>query len=318
MIDEVDRACDYRRKYLEYAKPQTGRYRRGIGLSLCFHGMGFTGSAERDVIKSVVKLHKDPDGTVEILVASGEIGQGVRTTFPKIVAHELQLPLDRVFFNHPDTARVPDSGPTVASRSMMIVGELLRRAAVRLREQWVEGEEQEIEEHYRQPDFLLPFSLERFEGDAYPCYAWAVSAVELEIDSFTGVHRVLGAYGSFDVGTPIDENVILGQMEGGYLQGLGYSSMEQMNYDEKGRIRNISFSDYLIPTSKDVPELKCMLHVEQYPDGPYGAKGAGELPLVGVPAAYLSAVEQALGGVKLNHVPFTAEDTLAVIAKEAI
>lgn len=318
MIEEIDKACDYRKKRAEYAKPQTGRYRRGIGMSMYFHGAGFTGSGERDLIKAVAKLRKYKDGTVEVLASNGEIGQGVRTTFPKIVANELNLPLDKVYYNHPDTARVPDSGPTVASRSLMVVGELLRRAAIKLREQWVDGEEQEVEEHFKEPTFMIPFYIDKFEGDAYPTYAWSVNAIELEIDTYTGIAKVLGAYGSFDVGTPIDFNVIMGQMEGGFLQGIGYASIEKMDYDAKGRIRNNSFSDYLIPTTKDVPNLKCMLHVEKYPDGPYGAKGAGELPLVGAPGAYLEAVEQALGGVTLHHAPFTAEDTLAVITKEAI
>lgn len=317
MIEEVDKACDYRAKRAEYAKPQTGRYRRGIGMSMYFHGAGFTGSGERDLIKAVAKLHKYPDGTVEVLASNGEIGQGVRTTFPKIVAHELGLPFEKVYYDHPDTARVPDSGPTVASRSLMVVGELLRRAAIKLKEQWVDGEDQIVEEHFREPDFMIPFYIDKFEGDAYPTYAWAVNAIELEIDTFTGIAKVLGAYGSFDVGTPVDYNVVMGQMEGGFLQGIGYSSIEKMDYDAKGRIRNNSFSDYLIPTTKDVPNMQCILHVEKYPDGPYGAKGAGELPLVGAPAAYLEAVEQALDGVTLNHVPFTAEDTVAVISKEA-
>lgn len=318
MIEEVDQACDYRAKRAEYAKPQTGRYRRGIGMSLYFHGAGFTGSGERDIIKAVTKLHKYKDGTVEILASNGEIGQGLRTTFPKIVANELGLPLDKVFYNHPDTARVPDSGPTVASRSLMVVGELLRRAAIKLRDQWVDGEEQEVEERFKEPDFMIPFHIETFEGDAYPTYAWSVNAIELEVDTHTGVTKVLGAYGNFDVGTPIDYNIVMGQMEGGFLQGIGYASIEKMDYDATGRIRNNSYSDYLIPTTKDVPNLKCMLHVEKYPDGPYGAKGAGEVPLVGAPAAYLEAVEQALGGADLNHVPFTAEDTLDYISKEAI
>ena len=317
MIDEIDKACDYRRKHKEYAKPQTGRYRRGIGMSIYFHGAGFTGSGERDIIKAVAKLHKYPDGTVEILAANGEIGQGLRTTFPKIVAHELNLPLEKVYYNHPDTARVPDSGPTVASRSLMVVGELLRRAAIKLRTVWKDGEEQEVEEHFKEPDFMIPFYLDKFQGDAYPTYAWAVNAIEVELDTYTGISKILGAYGSFDVGTPIDYNIVMGQMEGGFLQGIGYASIEKMDYDAKGRIRNNSFSDYLIPTTKDVPNLQCMLHVEKYPDGPYGAKGAGELPLVGAPGAYLEAVEQALGnGIKLNHAPFTAEDTLKEIMKE--
>ena len=319
MIGEVDAACDFRRKHREYALPQTGRFRRGIGMSMYFHGAGFTGSGERDIIKAVCRLLKRADGTVEILAANGEIGQGLRTTFPKIVANELGLPLDKVFYEHPDTARVPDSGPTVASRSLMIVGELLRRCAVRLKEEWRDGEEQVVEEHFREPDFMIPFYLDKFQGDAYPTYAWGVNAIEVEVDTYTGLTRILGAYGSFDVGTPMDEGIVLGQMEGGFLQGIGYASMESMNYDSRGRIRSNSFSDYLIPTAADVPNLKCMLHVEKYPDGPYGAKGAGELPLVGAPGAYVEAMEQALGGrVRLHHAPFTPEDAMKVIAKEGV
>ena len=319
MIDEVDAACDFRRKHREYALPQTGRFRRGIGMSMYFHGAGFTGSGERDIIKAVCRLLKRADGTVEILAANGEIGQGLRTTFPKIVANELGLPLDKVFYEHPDTARVPDSGPTVASRSLMIVGELLRRCAVRLKEEWKDGEEQVVEEHFREPDFMIPFCLDKFQGDAYPTYAWGVNAIEVEVDTYTGVTKILGAYGSFDVGTPMDEGIVLGQMEGGFLQGIGYASMESMSYDSRGRIRSNSFSDYLIPTAADVPNLKCMLHVEKYPDGPYGAKGAGELPLVGAPGAYVEAMEQALGGkVRLHHAPFTQEDAMKVIAKEGV
>jgi len=315
MLDQVDAACDLRRKHLEYAKPQAGRYRRGIGLSLFFHGAGFTGSGERDLIKAVVKLRKYADGTVEVLAANGEIGQGLRTTFPKIVANELGLPLEKVYYEHPDTARVPDSGPTVASRSLMVVGELLRRAAIKLKDIWQDGQEQEVEERFAEPTFMIPFDLEKFHGDAYPTYAWGVNAIEVEVDTYTGLSNILGAWASYDVGTPIDENIVMGQMEGGFLQGIGYASIEKMEYDGKGRIRNNSFSDYLIPTAKDVPNLKCMLHVEQYPNGPYGAKGAGELPLVGAPGAYVEAMEQALG-TDLYHAPFTAEDTLNVIMKE--
>ena len=319
MLAEVDEMSELRRKHKEYAKPRSGRYRRGMGFSAIFHGAGFTGSGERDLIKATAKLRKYADGTVEVLASNGDIGQGVRTTFPKIVAHELNIPFEKVYYSHPDTARVPDSGPTVASRSLMIVGELLRRAAIKLRDIWAEGEEQEVEEHYKEPDFMIPFYLDRFEGDAYPTYAWATNAVEVEVDTYTGVAKILGAYGSFDVGTPVDYNIVVGQMEGGFLQGLGYASIEKMNYDGKGRIRNNSYTDYLIPTAMDVPNLKAVMHVEEYPDGPYGAKGAGELPLVGAAPAYVEAIEQALGGAsahKLNFAPFNAEDVIAELNKE--
>lgn len=309
MIAEVEQMSGYSRKRAEYNAAKSGRYRRGIGIALWFHGAGFTGSGERDHIKAVTRLHKSADGRVEILASQSDIGQGIKTTLCKIVANELNLPLDRVTYNNPDTDRVPDSGPTVASRSLMTVGELLRRAAIRLRSEWKDAEDQTVEERFVEPDFVIPFYIEKFQGDAYPTYAWAVSAVEVEVDTLTGVNKVLGAWASFDVGTPIDYNIVVGQMEGGLLQGLGYASMEQMAADHTGRIRNNSFSDYIIPTSVDVPVLQVSMHVEEYPLGPYGAKGAGELPLVGMPAAYMAAMEQALHQ-SIQHIPFSAEDAL--------
>jgi CO/xanthine dehydrogenase Mo-binding subunit len=343
MIEEVDAASGYREKRIRYNAQQQGRYRRGIGMGLCFHGAGFTGSGERDHIKAVLKLKKYPNGTVEILASQGEIGQGIKTTLCKIAATELRIPFDKVIIESPDTDRVPDSGPTVASRSLMIVGELVRRAALRLRNTWKEGEEQIVEEHYREPGFMIPFHLETFSGDAYPTYAWAVAAVELRIDTLTGAHEIVGAWGSFDVGTPIDRSIVVGQMEGGMLQGLGYASMEKINIDEKGKLRNITLSDYIIPSAQDAPVLQVLIHgqaaegggvqpsslpsrtagthIEEFPDGPYGAKGAGELPVVPVAPAYLEAVEQAItlqdGTVKLRvggaHIPFSPEDTLAAL-----
>ncbi|MBU3145389.1 xanthine dehydrogenase family protein molybdopterin-binding subunit [Clostridium sp. CF012] len=313
MIKEVDTLSDYKKKKQLYDKPQTGRFRRGIGIALAFHGAGFTGSGERDLIKAVLKLKKHKNGTVEILCSGTEMGQGLQTTLSKIAGKELGIPFDKIILRNPDTDKVPDSGPTVASRSLMVVGELVRRAAVRLKEEWNDCEEQIIEEHYKHPEFLIPFSLAEFRGDAYPTYSWSVQTVELEIDMLTGEHNVLGAYGSFDVGTPIDMNIVVGQMEGGMLQGIGYSSMEYMDHDSKGRIRNNSLSDYIIPTAMDIPVVKVHIHIDEYPYGPYGAKGAGELPTVGVAAAYIEAVEQILGK-KVDHIPFTVEDTMKAIS----
>lgn len=317
LVETVLEASDFMMKRRKYLEPQTGRFRYGVGMSMIFHGAGFTGSGERDHIKAVAKLHKLKSGDVEILVSNTDIGQGIKTALSKIVANELELPIDRVAAADPDTDRVPDSGPTVASRSVMIVGELLRRAAIRLRETWAEGEEQLVEEHFTEPDFLIPFYLDKFQGDAYPTYSWGVNAIEIEVDTLTGTPRVLGAWGCYDVGTPIDRNIVAGQMEGGLLQGIGYASMEQMTSDEKGRIRNNSYSDYMIPTSMDVPELKVILHAEKYPEGPYGAKGAGELPLVGVPGAYVEAVEQALN-MKLHKIPVTSEDIVKAFGEASI
>ena len=311
MMEDVLKASDYYRKRSEF-KNQSGRYRKGIGMSAVFHGCGFTGSGERDFIKAVAKLRKTADDMVEILVANTEMGQGLSTTFPKIVAKELNIPLERIIFAFPDTDRVPNSGPTVASRSVMVVGELLRRAAVQLREKWVDKTVVEVEEHYKHPEFLIPFDGTNFQGDAYPTYSWAVNAVEVEIDTLTGYIDVTGAWGSFDVGTPIDYNICIGQMEGGMAQSLGYGMMEKIAADGSGRIRNCTLSDYIIPTAKDFPNLHVMLYEEPYPEGPYGAKGAGELPCVAGAPAVIDAIQNALG-VSLNKTPFVAEDVMQVL-----
>lgn len=311
MIDRIDIITDYRNKTKLY-KNQTGRYRKGIGMSLFFHGCGFTGSGERDLIKAVAKLRKNSDDTVEILTANTDMGQGIKTTFSKIVAKTLGIPNERVIVENPDTDQVPDSGPTAASRSLMVVGELLRRAAERLKKEWKSGEQQLIEEHYVHPDFLIPFSIEKFRGDAYPDYAWGVNVIEVEVDTLTATQKVLGAWGVYDVGVPIDMNIIQGQMQGGFLQGIGYASMENISYNSEGRIRNNSFSDYIIPTAVDVPNLITEVMNNPYIEGPFGAKGAGELPTVGPAAAYIQALENAIN-TDVNKIPFTAEDTMKVL-----
>jgi len=311
MMDSVLCESDYFNKMNDYKK-QSGRHRRGIGISAIFHGCGFTGNGERDIIKAVAQLKKYPNGKVEILTGNTDMGQGLSTTFVKIVARELELPLEQIVIELPDTSRVPDSGPTVASRSIMVVGELLRRAAARMKAEWIDGEEQIFEQHYEHPEFMIPFDLDTFKGDAYPTYSWAVNAVEVEVDTLTGNITILDAWGSFDVGTPIDENIVIGQMEGGFIQSIGWAIMEDCA-PRNGKIGNKLLCDYIIPTSLDIPKLKIMLHVEEYPEGPFGAKGAGEMPNVGSAPAVIEAIQNALG-INIHKLPFMAEDVLKIMS----
>ncbi len=314
MLDKVEAMSGYSKKYQEYSKPQTGRYRKGIGLSMAYHGCGFTGNGERDLIKAVMKLVKHEDDTVEILAVNTDMGQGIRTTFCKIVSAILGIPEKQVIYNNPNTGHVPDSGPTVASRSMMSVGKLLERACLKLKAQWKSGVRQEFEEHYQQPDFLINWDLDTFSGDAYPTYAWSVNVVELEIDTLTGGSDVLGAWGVYDIGHAIDEAICRGQMEGGFLQGIGYGGMEQMQA-RNGKLNNTSLSDYIIPTAMDVPHMEVAFVDNPYPYGPFGAKGAGELPAVGGAPAYVEAVETALH-TKLYKTPISMEDIEDILGAE--
>lgn len=311
MLDQIAEAADYYRKVEAY-KNQTGRFRRGIGVSSVYHGCGFTGAGERDLIKGVFKLHKRADDTVEILAAAVDIGQGVKTTFRKIAAKALGIPEERVIIVNPETDRVPNSGPTVASRSIMVVGKLIERAANRLKADWKPGEDQLITEKYVHPDFMIPWDLATFSGDPYPDSSWSTNIVEVEVDTMLGLTRILNAWGCYDVGTVIDENIVIGQMEGGLLQSLGHGGIELINYDQSGRIRNNSFSDYIVPTALDVPNLHVMFHNSEYCNGPFGAKAAGELPNVGGSASYIGALECALE-TDLYQTPFSTEDTMELL-----
>jgi CO/xanthine dehydrogenase Mo-binding subunit len=253
---------------------------------------------------------KYEDDTLEILASNTDIGQGLKTTFSKIVAEVLSIPLSQVKCNNPDTDRVPNSGPTVASRSLMIVGKLLERAAKRLKEEWKTGEKQIIEEHYKQP-FMIPWDPDTFSGDAYPTYSWGINVVEVEVDTLLATTNLLGVWGVFDVGTAIDEVVMKGQMEGGMLQGLGYGSMEKME-NAGGMIKQASITDYIIPTSKDTVPFETALVDNPYDEGPFGAKGAGELTILGTAPAYAEAIEQAVCA-ELYNIPVTPEKLLDLI-----
>lgn len=311
MIARIDELSDYRNKRIKY-QSQTGRYRKGIGLSLFYHGCGFTGTGEKDLIKAIASIKKHTDDRVEILTSITDMGQGAKTTFCKIIADTLDIPISQVFFNNPDTDMVPNSGPTVASRSVMMVGMLIQRAAKKMKKEWVKGEEKLYTEHYVEPDYKIPFDKEKFTGDAYPDYSWGVNVIEVEVDTLTAVTKVTGAWGVYDIGVPIDMNIVHGQMQGGILQSIGYASIEKINTNEWGVIRNRRFSDYLIPTSLDADKIVTDFVNNPYNYGPYGAKGAGELPAVGPAPAYVEAVEHALES-NINKIPVTQEETMKVI-----
>ncbi|MDO5718078.1 MAG: xanthine dehydrogenase family protein molybdopterin-binding subunit [Tissierellia bacterium] len=303
MLRKITAKSNYYEKYREY-RNQKGRYRKGIGTSIFLHGCGFTGSAERDIIKSIIHVYKNRDGNIEIRVSNTDIGQGLKTTFSKIAANVLEIPLDRIEVVPADTSIVPDSGPTVASRSLMVVGRLIERACQKLKSRWDE-EEVLIEERYRDEAEVIPWDMDRFCGDAYPTYSWGINIVELELDILTGMNKLLNVWGIYDVGTPADYLILKGQMEGGLLQGIGYGSMEKME-SKDGILQQKSMSNYMIPTCLDTVNFDIEFIDNPYEFGPFGGKGAGEIPLDGGAPAYAMAIESAIG-MDICKIPITPE-----------
>ena len=282
MLDVITRESDYWRKAKEY-KPGCGR---GIGIALYNHGGAFTGNGEQAIIKAHARLVKTGD-RVSIQVGSTEMGQGFKTSLRKICAATLGVSIDQIEYLDPDTSKVVDSGPTAASRSTMVVGRLVERAAQEMKERWSEGDfTTEVE--YEHPDGY-PWDQATFRGDAYLGYGWGVACVEVEVDKLTNEVKTLGVWSSHEIGKAIDELIVHGQINGGILQSLGYGSMEKLEV-KGGRFKQKSMSDYVIPTSMDFPKQFYHIQENPYPWGPYGAKGMGELVFNGASAAYVDAV----------------------------
>jgi len=285
--------------------------RRGRGLSLVFHGSGFTGSGEKK-LSGTVAVEGLANGMFQILTASTEIGQGTKTIFCQLAADALGVGLDKVVLAPQDTSLVPDSGPTVASRTAMIVGRLIQEAATELRDRANrEPLPLRVEKTYVQPD-SIHWDEATYRGDAYPVYAWSCTIADADVDMTTGEVRVTDLVTAVDCGKALHPVMAEGQVEGGSLQAVGWATIEEIKMKDGG-YQNDRLATYLIPTALDAPRIRTILVENPYSRGPFGAKGIGELPMDGPAPAIIAAIHDATG-VWLDEVPATPEKVLAACA----
>lgn len=300
--------------------------KRGIGFASFMHGAGFTGSGEV-YLQSIVGAEATADGRVKVLAASTEIGQGTNTIFAQIAAEALGLDYELVEVIQPDTAQVPNSGPTVASRTCMIVGKLVESAVLGLKqtlmgsgllkEQFTQSEFQRacgdyIAQHgplksfsQYQPPPNIHWDDEKYQGDAYGAFAWAVYVAEVSYDPLTYEVHVDDFVAVQEVGRVINPVLAAGQIEGGVAQAVGMTLYENVVW-QQGRMANGQMTNYIIPTAADVPPIRVFFAESPYAFGPAGAKGIGELPMDGPAPAILNAIEQATG-ISFDRIPLMPE-----------
>ncbi len=309
-----------------------GKIKRGIGFSCFMHGAGFTGSGER-TLASVVGVEACNGGNVRVLTASTEMGQGTNTIFSQIAADALGIGVEDIDVAQPDTKYVPNSGPTVASRTAMIVGNLVQSCCAQLKDKLnTEGflpiphtrtdfkracqkfQERvgplKVYNQYQAPSDIF-WDDQNYKGDAYATYAWAVYVAEVSIDMTTYETRVENVVAVQEVGKVIHPVLAAGQIEGGIAQAIGYALYEKVCY-EQGRMANGQMTNYIMPTSMDFGPIQVFFLETNKRFGPAGAKGIGELPMDGPAPAILNAVENALG-VSIHCIPLlpeTLEDAL--------
>src|SRR6266853_2043929 len=287
---------------------------RGIGLSLFFHGSGFTGAGETK-LASKASLALTERGA-RILVASTEIGQGTKTMLAQIVADTLGVSYDDVDVNAADTGEVPDSGPTVASRTCMIVGRLLERCAVEMRERLGglsprtymrrHGPLVVTKQYERPPE--MNWEETAYRGDAYGSYGWACDVVEVEVDRDTWAVRPIKLTTVHEIGKAIHPMLVAGQIEGGTAQGLGWALLEDVVMRD-GRMENHTLTNYIVPTTLDTPEIDVVVLERPYKHGPFGAKGVGEMPIDGPAPAVVNALRHA--GFDVREIPATPEKLMS-------
>ncbi len=312
VLNEAVRRSAYRRKRAEYKGTN-----KGIGLSLFFHGAGFTGSGELR-LESKATLELTESG-VRILVASTEIGQGTRTMHAQIVADTMSIPYEDVEVAQPDTQRVPDSGPTVASRTCMVVGKILQRCALDMREKLgnmspaeyfrTHGALSIMKQH--EPPSWIQWNDDTYSGDAYATYAWGCDVAEVEVDPDTYEVRPLKLTAVQEFGRAIHPALARGQIEGGTAQGIGYAILEKVVMRD-GVMANATLTNYTIPTTLDTPEIDVVIVDNPYEDGPFGAKGLGELPMDGPGPAIVNALRHL--EIDVREIPVTPELMMSACA----
>jgi CO/xanthine dehydrogenase Mo-binding subunit len=334
LLDRALKESDYYARRARFARENpTSAVRRGIGIAAFFHGSGFTGSGER-YLNSLAGLDVTPDGKVRVLVSSTEFGQGTNTILPQIAAEAIGIPYDDVIMAPADTGIVPNSGPTVASRTAMVVGRLIERAGLQLvatlRDHAGLGElftprdffaacerlrtaDGKVESHcrYESPPNIF-WDDQKYRGEAYPAFAWSIHVAQVAVDTVTYSAEVEEFWAVQEVGRVLNPVLAGGQIEGGVAQGIGYALYEKVLL-QNGHMANNQMTNYIMPTAEDVPPIHVSFEEIPFSYGGYGAKGIGELPHDGPAPAILNAIRDATG-VGFHSIPLLPEDLFLELA----
>jgi CO/xanthine dehydrogenase Mo-binding subunit len=326
LLERALQLSDYHGKRERFERENYNGKKRGIGFATFMHGAGFTGSGEV-YLQSVVSAEATTEGKVRVLAASTEIGQGTNTIFSQIAAEALGLDFESIDIVQPDTGLVPNSGPTVASRTSMVVGKLVESAVIGLK-QTLTGSgllndgfgkrdfQNACAEYIArfgplktsatyQPPPNVYWDDTKYQGDAYGAYAWAVYVAEVSFDPLTYEAHVEDFVALQEVGRVLNPVLAAGQIEGGVAQAIGFTLFENVVWKD-GRMANNQMTNYIIPTPVDIPPIRVYFEENPYAYGPGGAKGIGELPMDGAAPAILNAIENATG-ISFNRIPLMPE-----------
>jgi CO/xanthine dehydrogenase Mo-binding subunit len=288
--------------------------KRGHGFAAGFKNIGFSFGYQENCWAKIELHGKSEIDQVVLYHASAEVGQGTHTVMVQMAAEAVGVPVERVKLISSDTAITGNSGSVSASRMTFMSGNSIRGAAEAALKKWQAEERPAIGEF----KYLAPrtTNFDKETGHSTPnfAYAFVAQAVEVEVDTETGHVRVVRVVSADDIGKPINPALVQGQVEGAVVQAQGYAVLEDFK-TKNGQVLTDQLSTYLIPTIWDIPEKVETVFVEvPDPNGPWGARGVGELPFLTVAPAIAAAIQDATG-VWVDEFPFTPERVLRALGK---
>jgi CO/xanthine dehydrogenase Mo-binding subunit len=336
LLDRALELSDYHAKVKQFAAHNlTSTRKKGIGMAAFLHGAGFTGSGER-YLNALVGIEAVATGGLRVMVSCTEFGQGTNTILCQIAAETLGLEYDDISMAPIDTSTSPNSGPTVASRTAMIIGKIVQTAALKMKQTLIDsgllkpsagrkeflaacqayrerfGELQSFSRYEAAPNIF--WNDELYRGEAYPAYAWAVYVAEVTVDTTTYSVTIDDFVALQEIGKVLHPVLAGGQIEGGVAQGIGYALYEKVVWKD-GRMINNQMTNYIMPTAEDIPPIRVYFEEVPYQYGPYGAKGIGELPMDGPAPAIVNAIVQATG-ISFHAIPLLPEDIFRGLTEE--
>jgi len=287
--------------------------RRGVGLACGIKNVGYSFGYPEQATATVELFGRGEPERAVVRVGAADVGQGAHLTLRQIAAETLAVPFARVTMITDDSSEAPDAGSASASRMTLMGGRAVHNAAVEALKKWGETDDQHVAATAR---FHPPRTtwLDPATGAGVPnyCYGYAAQAVEVEVNMLTGQVRVLTVISVHDVGRAINRQQVEGQIEGCLAQALGYALLENFQVRD-GHVLTPYLSTYLLPTVLDMPaEIVPIVLELADPNGPYGARGVAEMPLVPFAPAVAAAIHDATGAW-LTRQPMTPERVLAAL-----
>ncbi len=313
-MDRVIEECAEAAKWPRVMESTDSSIKRGIGFACGFKNVGFSfGAPERSY--ATIEIHGGSEIERVVLPQAGsDVGQGAHTVFQQMAAEAVGVPFEMVELQVADSAVTGDSGSSSASRMTFMAGNAIKGAAKLALEMWEDEDRPVIAEYKYVPPATPPY--DKQTGEAMPnfAYGYVAETVEVEVDMDTGEIKIVNVLCANDVGKALNPIQIVGQIEGAVVQAAGYTMMENF-ISEESRVKTDKFSTYLIPTVLDIPETIDSLVLEfNDEEGPWGARGMGEMPFIPFAPAVTAAVHQATG-IWFDSFPLTPEKVLRGLGK---